>query len=121
VYDPDLFASERAAHGRLGNLGKLNAVAAADDNVVAFARRTRDSSRVALFVGNFSPAVRSHYRIGLPRPDDFAEAEQGSRQPLRRTVRGLGNGVHFRSQGGPHIDQPAAFVGSGDAEGCARK
>ena len=40
---------------------------AADDNVIAFARRTKDSERVALFVGNFSPAVRANYRIGLPR------------------------------------------------------
>ena len=32
---------------------------AADDNVIAFARRTKDSERVALFVGNFSPVPRA--------------------------------------------------------------
>ena len=47
---------------------------AADDNVIAFARRTRDSERVALFVGNFSPAVRTNYRIGLPRAGRWREA-----------------------------------------------
>jgi 1,4-alpha-glucan branching enzyme len=47
---------------------------AADDNVIAFARRTRDSERVALFVGNFSPAVRTDYRIGLPRGGRWREA-----------------------------------------------
>ena len=47
---------------------------AADDNVIAFARRTRDSERVALFVGNFSPAVRTNYRIGLPRGGRWREA-----------------------------------------------
>lgn len=46
---------------------------AADDNVIAFARRTRDSQRVALFVGNFSPVVRENYRIGLPRPGRWRE------------------------------------------------
>src|SRR3954453_17701785 len=47
---------------------------AADDNVIAFARRTRDSERVAMFVGNFSPTVRTNYRIGLPRPGRWREA-----------------------------------------------
>ncbi|MDA0184484.1 1,4-alpha-glucan branching protein GlgB [Solirubrobacter phytolaccae] len=46
---------------------------AADDNVVAFARRTKDSERVALFVGNFSPVVRENYRIGLPRSGRWRE------------------------------------------------
>jgi 1,4-alpha-glucan branching enzyme len=47
---------------------------AADDNVIAFARRTKDSERVALFVGNFSPSVRHDYRIGLPRSGRWTEA-----------------------------------------------
>jgi 1,4-alpha-glucan branching enzyme len=47
---------------------------AADDNVIAFARRTKDSERVAVFVGNFSPAVHYHYRIGLPRSGRWVEA-----------------------------------------------
>jgi 1,4-alpha-glucan branching enzyme len=47
---------------------------AADDNVIAFARRTRDSERMALFVGNFSPAPRHNYRIGLPRSGRWIEA-----------------------------------------------
>jgi 1,4-alpha-glucan branching enzyme len=47
---------------------------AADDNVIAFARRTKDSERVALFVGNFAPAVRSNYRIGLPSGGRWREA-----------------------------------------------
>ena len=46
----------------------------ADDNVFAFARRTKDSERVGVFVGNFSPAVREDYRIGLPRSGRWREA-----------------------------------------------
>jgi 1,4-alpha-glucan branching enzyme len=47
---------------------------AADDNVIAFARRTKDSERVALFIGNFSPTPRHDYRIGLPRSGRWREA-----------------------------------------------
>ena len=47
---------------------------AADDNVIAFARRTKNSERVAMFLGNFSPTVRSNYRIGLPRGGRWSEA-----------------------------------------------
>ena len=46
---------------------------AADDNVIAFARRTKDSERVAMFVGNFSPVPRENYRIGLPRSGRWKE------------------------------------------------
>ena len=42
--------------------------------MIAFARRTKDSERVALFVGNFSPVVRENYRIGLPRSGRWREA-----------------------------------------------
>ena len=34
----------------------------------------QDSERIALFVGNFSPAVRTNYRIGLPRAGRWSEA-----------------------------------------------
>jgi 1,4-alpha-glucan branching enzyme len=47
---------------------------AADDNVIAFARRTKDSERVVVFVGNFSPTPRHDYRIGLPRGGRWREA-----------------------------------------------
>ena len=46
---------------------------AAEDNVFAFARRTKDSERVAMFVGNFSPVPRENYRIGLPRSGRWKE------------------------------------------------
>jgi 1,4-alpha-glucan branching enzyme len=39
----------------------------ADNNVLAFARRSADSSRLLVFVANLSPVPRHGYRLGLPR------------------------------------------------------
>ena len=39
----------------------------ADNNVIAFARQSRDGDRVVVFVANLSPVPRSKYRLGLPR------------------------------------------------------
>ncbi len=47
---------------------------AAEDNVFAFARRTKDSERVVVFAANLSPVVRHGYRIGLPRSGRWREA-----------------------------------------------
>jgi 1,4-alpha-glucan branching enzyme len=46
----------------------------ADNNVMAFARRSEDSSRVLVFVANFSPIPRYGYRLGLPRSSHWREA-----------------------------------------------
>jgi 1,4-alpha-glucan branching enzyme len=47
---------------------------AAEDNVFAFARRSRDSERVVVVAMNLSPAVRHGYRLGLPRSGRWREA-----------------------------------------------
>ena len=46
---------------------------AAEDNVFAFARRTRDSERIVVVAMNLSPAPRHHYRLGLPRSGRWTE------------------------------------------------
>jgi 1,4-alpha-glucan branching enzyme len=46
---------------------------AADDNVFAFARRTRDSERVVVVAMNLSPSPRHNYRLGLPRSGRWTE------------------------------------------------
>ncbi|MGO9956857.1 MAG: 1,4-alpha-glucan branching protein GlgB [Solirubrobacteraceae bacterium] len=45
----------------------------ADSNVLAFARRSRDSTRIVVFVANLSPVTRSAYRLGLPRSHRWRE------------------------------------------------
>ena len=49
---------------------------AADDNVFAFARRTKDSERVVVFVANLSPVPRHGYRLGLPRSGRWRRGAQ---------------------------------------------
>jgi 1,4-alpha-glucan branching enzyme len=46
----------------------------ADNNVIAFARASRDGERVAVFAANLSPVPRSPYRLGLPRACRWKEA-----------------------------------------------
>jgi len=45
----------------------------ADNNVVAFARQSRDGERVVVFVSNLSPVPRGPYRLGLPRAGRWRE------------------------------------------------
>jgi 1,4-alpha-glucan branching enzyme len=47
---------------------------AAEDNVFAFARRSKDSERVIVFAANLSPVPRHGYRIGFPRSGRWVEA-----------------------------------------------
>jgi len=47
---------------------------AAEDNVFAFARRTRDGERIAVAIANLSPVPRERYRVGLPRTGRWREA-----------------------------------------------
>ncbi|MEO6859053.1 MAG: 1,4-alpha-glucan branching protein GlgB [Solirubrobacteraceae bacterium] len=46
----------------------------ADNNVVAFARVSKDGERTAVFVANLSPVPRQNYRLGLPRSSRWREA-----------------------------------------------
>jgi 1,4-alpha-glucan branching enzyme len=45
----------------------------ADNNVLAFARASRDGSRVIVFAANLSPVPRHGYRLGLPRSQRWRE------------------------------------------------
>jgi 1,4-alpha-glucan branching enzyme len=47
---------------------------AAEDNVLAFARRDREDDHVVVFVANLSPIPRHGYRLGLPRSGRWREA-----------------------------------------------
>src|SRR6202046_4620640 len=45
----------------------------ADNNVLAFARRSADGNRVVVFVANLSPVPRYGYRLGLPKATRWRE------------------------------------------------
>jgi 1,4-alpha-glucan branching enzyme len=46
----------------------------ADNNILAFARRSADGERVVVFIANLSPNVQYGYRLGLPRSSRWREA-----------------------------------------------
>jgi 1,4-alpha-glucan branching enzyme len=46
----------------------------ADENVLAFARRSADGERTLVFVANLSPVPRGPFRLGLPRSGRWREA-----------------------------------------------
>jgi len=46
----------------------------ADNNVMAFARASRDGERVVVFAANLSPVPRYGYRLGVPKPCRWKEA-----------------------------------------------
>ncbi len=46
----------------------------ADNNVLAFARQSREGDRVVVFIANLSPVPRENYRLGLPRSGRWREA-----------------------------------------------
>jgi 1,4-alpha-glucan branching enzyme len=46
----------------------------ADNNVVAFARASRDGERTVVFAANLSPVPRYGYRLGVPKPCRWKEA-----------------------------------------------
>jgi 1,4-alpha-glucan branching enzyme len=45
----------------------------ANDNVIAFARRSADGERVLVFAANLSPTPRGPFRLGLPRASRWRE------------------------------------------------
>jgi 1,4-alpha-glucan branching enzyme len=45
----------------------------ADNNVIAFARASRDRSRVFVCAANLAPVPRHGYRLGLPRSQSWRE------------------------------------------------
>ena len=44
-----------------------------DNSVIAFARRNRAGDRLAVVVCNFTPIVRTGYRLGVPKPGWYSE------------------------------------------------
>ena len=83
----------------------------ADNNVVAFARRSADGERVLVFVANLSPVPRYGYRLGLPKAVRWRELVNTDSSLLRR----LGRGQSRRRRAGADPVERSAGVGRGDA------
>ena len=64
----------------------------ADDNAVAFLRKSPATGRQILVTGNFSPVIRQGYRVGVPKPGYYRE--------IMNTDSHLYGGSNFGNGGG---------------------
>ncbi len=80
----------------------------ADDNAVAFLRKSPSTGRQILVAGNFSPVIRNGYRVGVPKPGFYRE--------ILNTDSHLYGGSNFGNNGGVHAEavpchgQPCSVV-----------
>jgi 1,4-alpha-glucan branching enzyme len=75
--------------------------------VVAFVRRARDTSDVVVCVTNFTPVVRTGYRIGVPVAGTYVEALNTDAGQYGGS--GVGNGPLEAQPFGAH-DKPYSIV-----------
>ena len=68
----------------------------ADDNMVAFLRKAPSAGRQLLCVGNFSPVIRTNYRVGVPKDGYYKE--------ILNTDSHLYGGSNFGNNGGVNAD-----------------
>lgn len=68
----------------------------ADDNAVAFLRKSPATGRQILVTGNFSPVIRNGYRVGVPKSGYYRE--------MLNTDSHLYGGSNFGNNGGVHAE-----------------
>ena len=68
----------------------------ANDNAAAFLRKSPSTGRQILVAGNFSPVIRTAYRVGVPKPGYYRE--------LLNTDSNLYGGSNFGNNGGVHAE-----------------
>ena len=84
---------------------------AANENVLAFVRRSEDGKRSLVCAANLSPVVREGWRIGLPVRRQVARGAQHRLALLRR----LGRRQRARARGREGAVERAAALGRGHA------
>ena len=83
---------------------------AANENVLAFARRTEDGKRWIVVACNFSPVVREGWRIGLPKPGKWREALNTSRASTAAATSATASGSRARRRHGNEQPQSAEIT-----------
>ncbi len=69
----------------------------ADDNAVAFLRKSPSTGRQILVTGNFSPVIRNGYRVGVPKPGYYPEIMNTDSYLYGGSNFGNGGGVEAQS------------------------
>jgi 1,4-alpha-glucan branching enzyme len=77
---------------------------AANENVLAFARLSRDGSRPLVCAANLSPVVREGWRVGLPAPGRWQEALNTDSRFYGGSD--VGNGLGIEAEDVPWNEQP---------------
>jgi 1,4-alpha-glucan branching enzyme len=77
---------------------------AANENVLAFLRRSADGSRTVACVANLSPVVREAWRVGLPLGGAWREAMNSDSRFYGGSD--VGNGLGIEADPVPWNDQP---------------
>ncbi len=80
----------------------------ADENVVAFLRRSPSTGRQVLCVGNFSPVMRTGYRVGLPKWGYYKEILNSDSSLYGGSNFGNGGGIHAENI--PCHNQPFSAI-----------
>ena len=74
-----------------------------DDNTVAFMRKSLKTGKQVLCVGNFSPVIRTNYRVGVPHSGFYKE--------ILNTDSHVYGGSNFGNNGGVNTkDEPCHFL-----------
>jgi 1,4-alpha-glucan branching enzyme len=80
----------------------------ADENIVAFLRKSPSTGKQILCVGNFSPVIRYNYRVGLPKWGYYKEILNTDSHIYGGSNFGNNGGVH--SEDVPYQGQPHSAV-----------
>jgi len=80
----------------------------ADENIVAFLRKSPATGKQILCVGNFSPVIRYNYRVGLPKWGYYKEILNTDSHIYGGSNFGNNGGVH--SEDVPYQGQPHSAV-----------
>lgn len=80
----------------------------ADENIVAFLRKSPSTGRQVLVVGNFSPVIRHGYRVGVPKAGHYSEILNTDSRHYGGSNYGNGGGVHSHYEG--HHGMPYSLV-----------
>ena len=78
----------------------------ADDNVIAFLRKSTTTDRQLVCVGNFAPVPRYGYRLGLPKPGNYREVMNTDAQVWGGS--NVGNAGGVVAQAVPHHGFPCS-------------
>jgi 1,4-alpha-glucan branching enzyme len=102
-----LYAAETAFHANDGNPAGFDWINCndADSSTISFARRDPLTGDVFVALGNYTPVLRSGYRIGFPRPGEWKEVINTDSAYYGGTNAGNGGSIHTEEvayDGQPH-------------------